>query len=359
MISFDAALQRPSGFSLAAKFDAGDGVTALFGPSGSGKSTILRLIAGLERPDRGSIVLNSEPVFDCERGIDVPPHRRRIGFVFQDAQLFPHLSVEKNLLYARRFLAGQSSIVTFDRAVGVLGLENLLQRQPATLSGGEKSRVAIGRALLSGPRVLLLDEPLASLDASRKLEILRLIEAVRDEFALPIIYVSHAVEEVARLATFVVRLAGGKAVASGAPSEVLAPAGRTGADRFDAISMLDAHVQRVDEQFGVTFLKHAAGVIVVPGLVRGQQSPVRVALRATNVTLALTRPQDLSVRTVLEGVVQAIEAPQAGAYAAVTIELNGGDLIYAYTTRLAISELKLAAGQKVYALAKTVALDER
>ena len=359
MISFDAALQRPSEFLLEAKFDAGDGVTALFGPSGSGKSTILRLIAGLEKPDRGVIAINGETVFDRARAINVAPHRRRIGLVFQDAQLFPHLSVEQNLNYARRFLREDNSIITLDRAVGVLGLENLLQRRPDTLSGGERQRVAIGRALLSAPRVLLLDEPLASLDGARKLEILRLIETVRDAFAIPIIYVSHAVEEVARLATTVVRLSQGKVVAFGTPSDVLAPGGRSGADRFEAISLLQARVQRIDTQFDVTFLDHPAGPIVVPGLVRDSQRVVRVALRATNVTLALTRPADLSVRTVLEGVVKAVDASQTGAYAAVTVELTGGDCIYAYTTRLAISELKLAAGQKVYALAKTVALDER
>ncbi len=359
MMSFDATLQRRSGFSLAVKFDAGDGVTALFGPSGSGKSTILRLIAGLEKPTSGVIVINGETVFDHARAINVATHRRRIGLVFQDAQLFPHLSVEKNLLYARRFQQDNSSIVTLDRAVGVLGLENLLQRHSATLSGGERQRVAIGRALLSAPRILLFDEPLASLDGARKLEILRLIETVRDAFAIPIVYVSHAVEEVARLATTVVRLVEGQVVAYGAPREVLAPDNRAGADRFEAISLLQANVQRIDTEFDVTFLNHPAGTIVVPGIVRGSQHAVCVALRATNVTLALSRPSDLSVRTVLEGVVRAIDSSQAGAYAIITVELTGGDYIHAYTTRLAIAELKLAAGRKVYALAKTVALDER
>ena len=359
MISFDAILQRPSEFLLEAKFVAGEGVTALFGPSGSGKSTILRLIAGLEKPNRGAIVINGETVFNQALAVNIAPHRRRVGLVFQDAQLFPHLSVEKNLHYARRFQREDSSIVTLERAVGVLGLESLLRRQPATLSGGERQRVAIGRALLSAPRVLLLDEPLASVDGARKLEVLRLIETVRDAFAIPIIYVSHAVEEVARLATTVVKLNGGRVVAYGTPSDVLAPDSRTGADRFDAISLLHANVQRIDTEFNVTFLDHPAGSIVVPGLVRGSQKAVRVALRATNITLALTRPAGLSVRTVLAGVVRAIDASQAGAYAVVIVELTGGDCIYASTTRLAISELKLAAGQKVYALAKTVALDER
>ena len=359
MMSFDATLQRPSGFSLAAKFDAGDGVTALFGPSGSGKSTILRLIAGLDKPARGTIVINDETIFDQARAINVATHRRRIGLVFQDAQLFPHLSVENNLAYASRFQQPNCSIVTFNRAVGVLGLENVLQRLPTTLSGGERQRVAIGRALLSAPRILLLDEPLASLDGARKLEILRLIETVRDAFAIPIVYVSHAVEEVARLATTVVRIAEGKVVAYGAPREVLAPDGRAGADRCDAMSLLQANVQRTDETFHVTFLSHPAGTIVVPGIVRNAQGAVRVAIRATNVTLALSRPSNLSVRTVLAGFVRDIELSQAGAYAIVTVELTGGDDIRAYTTRLAIAELKLAAGQKVYALAKTVAFDER
>ena len=358
MIDFDAKLKRGA-FLLDAKFNADDGITALFGPSGSGKSTILRMIAGLVKPEAGRIALKGTTVFDSARGVFAAPHRRRAALVFQDAQLFPHLDVRGNLVYAQSVSRSGQPAVAFDQAVAVLGLSQLLDRKPATLSGGERQRAAIGRALLSAPEVLLLDEPLSSLDAARKLEILPLIESVRDEFGVPIVYVSHSVEEVARLATSVVRIADGKVVTQGSPVDVLAPsASESGTDRFDAVSMLKAKVVRIDMHYAVTILAHPAGTIVIPGIVAKDQTEMRVAIRATNVTLSVGKPEGLSVRTVLEGAVRSIDAG-CGPFAVVKIELLGGDVVHAFTTRLALAELKLAAGMKVFALAKSVAIDER
>lgn len=357
MIVFDCRLERPD-FTFEAAFEAGPGITALFGPSGSGKSTAIRLIAGLERPARGRIVVGGETLLDTARGIAVPPHRRGIGLVFQDALLFPHLSVRANLTYGRWFTPRARRRVGFQPVVEVLGIGHLLDRRPATLSGGERQRVAIGRALLTTPRLLLMDEPLASLDAARKLELLPFIERLRDEFAIPIIYVSHAVEEVARLAAEVVRLEEGHVTARGTPAAVLTPARvAAGIARFAAVSFLTGTAPRPLPDFGVTVLRHPAGEIVVPGLVAGE-GPVRVAVRATDVALALGRPGQVSVRTQLAGRIVALDRGD-GPLALATVELSGGERLAAYVTRLAADDLGLDAGDAVTALVKTVAIDER
>jgi molybdate transport system ATP-binding protein len=357
MIIFDCALSYGR-FDLDAAFSASDGIVALFGPSGSGKSTIVRLIAGIERPDRGLIQVGPRTLVDTARHISVPVYKRRVGLVFQDGQLLPHLTVRQNLLYGRYFTGPAEGATSLDDVVDLLGLAPLLGSMPRTLSGGERQRVAIGRALLASPEVLLLDEPLASLDTERKLEILPFIERLRDETALPMIYVSHAVEEVSRLAAKVVRLAGGRVVASGAPSEVLsASLMETPADRFEAVSMITGTFSRELPEFGVTLVAHPAGEIVVPGRVDSRSSTVRMAVRATNVALALSKPDHSSVRTVLAGRVARIKAGE-GPFALVELELEGGDRIVASATRLAVSELDLRNGSAVFALIKAVSMDE-
>jgi molybdate transport system ATP-binding protein len=202
-------------FRLGARFETSGGATALFGPSGAGKTALANMIAGLVRPDRGSIVLDGTVLFDAAAGVDVPPHRRRIGYVFQEGRLFPHLSVRQNLDYGRRMSGRPREADEFGRIAALLEIGHLLDRRPRMLSGGERQRVAVGRALLMHPRLLLLDEPLASLDAGHKREILPYLVRLRDDAGIPIVYVSHLPAEVRRIATSVVRLDGGHVVATG------------------------------------------------------------------------------------------------------------------------------------------------
>jgi len=232
---FDCHVRHADGFELALSFEMGDGVTALFGPSGSGKTTALNLIAGLLRPDRGCIRLGTRALVDCRAGIFVPPEERGIGYVFQDHLLFPHLSVRQNLLFGhgRR----SSRPIDFERVVGVLEIGSLLSRKPARLSGGEKQRVALGRALLRGPALLLMDEPLAGLDEELKSRVLMYLERAVCEWRIPTLLVSHDRADVRRLANHVVVIGKGKAIASGSPEEVWPPPGTRGAsqDELDVL----------------------------------------------------------------------------------------------------------------------------
>lgn len=201
-MSFDVDVRvRLGAQELGAAFQTGEGLTLLFGPSGAGKTTILNIVAGLTRPDAGHVRVGGETLFDHAAGINIPAHRRRLGFVFQDARLFPHMKVRANLLYGWKLVRPADRWIALDEVTAFLGIGGLLDREPRTLSGGEAQRVAIGRALLSGARALLMDEPLAALDPERSAEIMRVIERVRDELKLPILYVTHDRDEAARLAT--------------------------------------------------------------------------------------------------------------------------------------------------------------
>jgi molybdate transport system ATP-binding protein len=202
--------KRLGDFSVTAAFETNRGVTALFGSSGSGKTSLVNMIAGLLKPDRGIIALDGEALFDSDKRINVPPHRRGIGYVFQEGRLFPHMSVRANLDYGRRMTGTAHDQTAFDRVVALLGIGHLLDRRPGALSGGERQRIAIGRALLMQPRLLLLDEPLASLDSARKIEIFPYLERLRDEARIPMIYVSHSAVEIRRIANTVVYLCAGK-----------------------------------------------------------------------------------------------------------------------------------------------------
>ena len=207
--------KRLGDFTLSARFESAGGITAVFGPSGAGKTTLVNAIAGLIAPDRGRIAIDGTVLFDSERRINLPPHRREIGYIFQEGRLFPHFSVSRNLDYGRRMRGLPADAKQLERIVGLLDIGHLLERRPGKLSGGERQRVAIGRALLARPRLLLLDEPLASLDAARKREILPYLERMRDEVGVPMVYVSHQAAELRRIATSVVRLEAGRVAAAG------------------------------------------------------------------------------------------------------------------------------------------------
>jgi molybdate transport system ATP-binding protein len=355
MIEVQARLDRGA-FRLDCAFQSQADALALFGRSGSGKSTVLALIAGLLRPDSGRIVVDGHTLVDTARRVFEPPHRRRVGVVFQDAHLFPHLSVRANLDYGRRFATAAAPPVDRDAVIAMLGIEHLLERRPAGLSGGERQRIAIGRALLAAPRLLLLDEPLSSLDFERRREIMPYVERLRDTLRWPMIYVSHAVDEVARIAREVVVLEDGHVLATGAPGDVLAPPGATGG--FGAVSVIEARILGHDADYGLTTLEHPAGRISVPGWVGEPGASHRVLVRATDVSLAVQRPRDVSLRTVLVGTIRRIDT-DASPTARVEIALRGEGRLVALVTRRAVDDLALDAGDEVFAMLKATALDER
>ena len=306
MISVDVALALGS-FHLDVAFENDEGITALFGRSGAGKSTTINLIAGLVRPDRGRIALDETILVDTERDIFVPPYQRHLGLVFQDAQLFPHLTVRQNLLFGRWFASRNNESVSFGSVVETLGISHLLKRKPGGLSGGEKQRVALGRALLASPRLLLMDEPLASLDMERKLEILPLIEKLRDDFHIPIVYVSHFVDEVARLASRVVVMEQGRVVTIGAVEDVLGRGLRdAGISRFERSSVITGRLVGTDS-YGLTEISHPAGTIWLTGRAGPVGREARVIVKATDITLAETRGEGLSVQTTLSGNIADVE----------------------------------------------------
>jgi molybdate transport system ATP-binding protein len=347
------AKHRFGAFALDAAFTSKAGVTALFGRSGSGKTSMIRIIAGLVRPDEGLVVLDGEPLTDTAKGIFVPRHRRRFGYVFQDGRLFPHLNVRNNLFYGSWFVSKAPGAGSFDRVVDLLGIEHLLDRRPSTLSGGEKQRVAIGRALLSSPRLLLMDEPLAALDELRKAEILPYLQRLRDETEIPIVYVSHSISEVAQLANQVVVMRDGRVEAAGTATEVLSRPSAAENPR-EAGALLEGIVEEVDERhrLATLALRTARLYIPDPGVPQGKR--VRVHIPARDVMLATARPEGLSALNIIDGSVLEISPADDGT---VEVEIDcGGDIILSRITRLSAERLDLVAGKPVFAVIKSVAL---
>ena len=344
-------------FTLEAKFTAGAGLTALFGHSGSGKTTLVNIIGGLLRPQAGRVIVDGRVLVDTTRRIFVPKHRRRVGYIFQEPRLFPHLTVRQNLLYGRWFRRGREGAQQLEQIVDLLGIGALLGRGPAHLSGGEKQRVAIGRALLANPQLLLMDEPLAALDQARKAEILPFLERLRDELKLPIVYVSHSMAEVARLATTVVLMEQGKVVASGAVEDVMSrvdlpPVGTS----RGAGSMLEMTVVSHDGQYRLTTLRSAAGELHVPQLELAVGTKLRLRILARDVLLALARPEGISALNALPGRIAEIGPLHEGT-AEVRLDLHGSSLL-ARVTHLSLDRLGLKTGLEVYAVLKTVAIDD-
>ena len=358
MLEFDCRVQHGT-FTLEAAFSvATPGVTALFGRSGSGKSTIISLLAGLLAPERGRIVIDETKLLDTEARLNVPAEERATGCVFQDARLFPHLNVRHNLCYGLKRVRGRRAPIRFEAIVELLGLGHLLERRTRELSGGERQRVGLGRALLAQPRLLLLDEPLASLDAERRDEVLPYFERLRDELKVPIIYVSHDFEEVLRLAEQVVVLDKGRVSAVGPlqqiclaePLHAIVGAGVIG-------TLLEATVQEVNVterlatlRCGALSLRVALGAIE-PG------SRVRLYVPADDVLIALEAPRAVSARNVLPVTVKWLE-PLNGS---VLVHLNaaGSQPLLARVTHSAVQELGLTPGKTCFALVKAVAAQGR
>jgi molybdate transport system ATP-binding protein len=357
MISVDIEQQLGT-FHLDVEFAAEAPIVGLFGRSGAGKTSVINAIAGITKPSRGIIRVNDALLFDAAGGVNLPPEKRRIGYVFQDPLLFPHLDVESNLHYGRRLRVAAERFIEPERVIELLGLGAFLRRMPNALSGGEKQRVAIGRALLAQPRILLMDEPLAALDVPRKTEILDYIERLRDEVRIPIVYVSHSVPEITRLADTVVILSEGKCLAVGDVDEVM---GRldlkpvTG--RYEAGSILDTHVMAHDTEHQITTLAFEGGELVVPFLDAAVGERVRARIRARDVSLAIRRPTEISILNILRGHVTSIDA-ETGPIVDVQLSI-GGAALTARITRRSLEQLGIHTGQQLYALVKAVSFDRR
>ena len=342
-VSIDATFEVPT-----------PGLTAIFGPSGAGKSTVIAAVAGLLRPDECRIVLDGEVLADTAANKWVPPEARRAGLVFQDARLFPHMSVAKNLRYGlRRAPAGP---IGFDDVVALLGIGALLDRRPHTLSGGERQRVAIGRALLSQPRLLLMDEPLASLDGARKAEILLYLADIKPVLRLPVLYVTHAMEEVARLADSVVLMEQGSVMATGDLMDMTSRADLALAGRDDAAAVLPARVLSHDPERQLSRIEAGGASLLVPLLDESAGAEIRVRIPAREVILAREVPTAISIHNIVRGTVRAVTQEPMRHAALVEIALANGAFL-ARVTPDAVVRLELAEGAPVLALIKSVAIE--
>ena len=330
------------------------GITVLFGPSGSGKSTIIAAAAGLLRPDECRIAIDGTVLADTQAGIWLPPERRGVGLVFQDAKLFPHMSVLTNLRFGLRRAA--PGPVRLEEVVDLLGIAPLLARRPNTLSGGERQRVAIGRALLAQPKLLLMDEPLASLDAPRKAEILPFLGRLKTALKLPVIYVTHAPDEVNRLADTLVLIEAGHVTAAGPLSQIAGRADLPFGQRDDAGALLLGRIAAHDPARALTRLDAGGSAIWVPLTDLPIGSACRIRIPAREVILAGKTPEAISVQNILAGTVARIAPDEPGHTALVEIALPDGTLLSRVTPD-AVARLALAAGTPILALIKSTAID--
>ena len=352
-------VERGSAFTLDVDLQLpGRGITALFGPSGCGKTTLLRAVAGLVRPAPGRVVANGDVWQDDAAGVWRPTHRRPLGVVFQEASLFDHLNVQRNLDFGRRRVPASERRVSLEQAIDLLGIAPLLQRNPASLSGGERQRVAIARALATSPRLLLMDEPLASLDAPRKAELLPYFERLQRELQIPVLYVTHALDEVARLADEVLLMAAGRVVAHGATGDLMTRLDLSLAHGDAASALIDGTLHALDADYGLITVRFDGGLIhCVPadaGHGRAPGQRVRLRVQARDVSLTLAAAEHTSILNVLPATVEALAADGA---AQVLVALRvGATPLLARVTRKSADALALAPGQAVYAQVKGVAL---
>ncbi len=342
-------------FRLEAALEApARGVTVVIGESGSGKTTLLRCLAGLEPAARGRIAVGDELWLDTPRRVDVPAHRRGVGFVFQDASLFPHLTVRRNLEYGLRRTPTVRRTLGFDEVVSWLAVAPLLERRTERLSGGERQRVAIARALLAGPRLLLLDEPLASLDAPARAEILALLQSLFERSRLPVLYVTHSRGEAVQLADHVVLLDRGRIRAAGPLREVALRADAVPFGRPDELgAVLLARVHSVDDADELSLLEFGGGSLSVPGRLQPGQVR-RIEILARDVSLALERPSRTSILNVLPGSVVEVRGPDSP-QPVVVVEI-GGERLLARISRRSLRQLGLQPGTRVFAQLKAVAV---
>ena len=355
-MSLDLNITKRLGtFTLDVGFTAPNGVTAVFGRSGAGKTTLINVVTGLSAPDSGHIALNDTPLFDAAQRINLPAHKRRMGYVFQDARLFPHMDVTQNLRFGLRHAPAGSTGPSLDEVADLLGLTDLMKRRPTDLSGGEKQRVALGRALLSRPKMLLMDEPLAALDGQRKDNILPYLERLKSGAAgLPILYVSHALDEIARLADQLVILSKGKIAASGSIFDVLAdPTIVPLVGVRQAGAVLQATVMEHGDD-GISTLKTNAGTLELPGVAAPVGTLVRLHVLAQDVILSRTRPTGLSSVNILPVTVKSIRTGD-GPGAAISLDAAGDQLLARVTAR-AVQDLDLSQGVTCFAVIKATSI---
>ena len=355
MLDVDIAGQRGD-FNYALSFKSEANVTALFGVSGAGKSTLIDAISGHVQPENGRIAVGDSVFFDMVNRKNLDVRKRRIGYIFQDPRLFPHMNVKRNLTYARWAGRRNKKAASFDDIVEMLGLGDLLTRMPANLSGGERQRVAIGRALLSDPRVLLMDEPLTGLDHWRKMEIMPYFERIANEGGVPIVYVSHDLDEVVQLADHMVLMDEGRVKHHGALAEVLPKIdGQFDQGKHAPSSLIAAQFEAIDPTWDMTWLKIGQQNFALPEKLKPRDEPYHVRIDASDVALAVSKPRRTSFQNVLHGRVLAIEE-MSDAYCDVTLSIDGQPII-ARVTNKARTELSLAVDLPVFVMIKSVAVE--
>jgi len=350
-----SVVKRWTGFKLRAELEAPTpGVVALFGRSGCGKTTLINILSGLLQPDEGRVELDGVVLTDTRQRVRVPAERRRIGYVFQDARLFPHLGVLGNLRYGMRRAPREGRSIGLEEVLALLGLEPLLGRRPYQLSGGERQRVALGRALLSQPRLLLLDEPLAALDAARREEVLPYLEALRDQLSIPMVFVSHQLDEVLRLATHVALMESGEILASGTLSDLsVRPEFRAIVGPEAVGAVLDGVVTQVDTANGMADVRIGRGTLHISAPNTRAGARLRIQLLARDLILATEPPRGLSVRNAVEGVITEL-SNDIGQAVLVKVDIGAGASVLARVTRNATAALGLRAGMTLWVLVKAV-----
>ncbi|MEZ8157726.1 molybdenum ABC transporter ATP-binding protein ModC [Vibrio splendidus] len=346
---FDIDLELPS-----------SGITAIFGRSGAGKTSLINAISGLKQPDKGLISVSGTTLFDSRNGINLPTHKRNVGYVFQESRLFPHMKVAANLKYGMK----GADKVHFEQIVSLLSLDSLLDRYPARLSGGEKQRVAIGRALLSKPSILLMDEPLASLDLPRKREVMPFLENLSETVNIPIIYVTHSLNEILRLANHLVIIEQGKVISSGVTEEVWASRAMQPWQSFsEQSSLFEGTLAEHNDDYALSRLKLGKSTSLwVQKVSSNIGAAVRLQVRANDVSITLEQPQGTSIRNILPVTIKSVETHQQGSNkqsVAVELELEPGCYLWATITLWALDELSLEIGQQVYAQIKGVSVAQR
>ena len=345
--------KRLGKFELRCSATFGHGITAVFGPSGSGKTTLLNCVAGLAKPDDGEIEVLGQTVYSSSRKVGIPPERRGVGYVFQDSALFPHLSVRDNIRYGHRLTPEARRVVSVERIVDLLQLQNLMDRGVSDLSGGERQRVALARALAASPRLLLLDEPISSLDLAFRGLILRYLRQVRDELGIPMVYVSHSISEVMAIADDVLVLSGGAQVTQGRPSTVLAnPRLIRIADYAALENLIDADVVRKRPDGWQVELEASGSRLLAPEVQAEPGERVTISIRASDILVALDVPARISAQNVLPGVVEEIH-PQGPR---VVLFVNAGVRMVAEITPDALRSLDLSVGDRVYLIIKSTSI---